>query len=203
MLERTDSATYLGVELSSDLTWAAHINKTCKKANKSLAFLRRNLKIKDPKIKEMAYKGLVRPVLEYCSPVWNPHHSKYIDMLEMIQRRAARYTMNNYQTYSSVSDMIDRLGWESLAARRIRADIIIFYKIQNSLIAVPMPAAVRRPYRFKPETPHTFDKLFCYTVSYQQSFFPRIILQWNDLPPTIATMGSLDTFKAALAPHKF
>ena len=32
-LERDDSATYLGVEMSSNLSWANHINKICKKAN--------------------------------------------------------------------------------------------------------------------------------------------------------------------------
>ena len=40
VLERVDSATYLGVELSNDLTRARHINKTAKKANRQLAFLK-------------------------------------------------------------------------------------------------------------------------------------------------------------------
>ena len=55
-LERVSSATYLGVELSSDLTWSTHINKTCSKANKHLAFICRNLKINNRTIKETAYK---------------------------------------------------------------------------------------------------------------------------------------------------
>ena len=37
-LERVDKATYLGVQHSSDLSWASHINKTCDKANKQVAF---------------------------------------------------------------------------------------------------------------------------------------------------------------------
>ena len=62
ILERVEKATYLGVEVSGDLTWADHINKTSDKANKQLAFLRRNLRINTTHVKETAYKGLVRPI---------------------------------------------------------------------------------------------------------------------------------------------
>ena len=58
-LERVNSTTYLGVELSENLTWNRHIAKTCNKATKTLPFLRRNVQGKG-----LAYKGLVRPTLE-------------------------------------------------------------------------------------------------------------------------------------------
>ena len=136
-LESVPSATYLGVELASDLTWSTHINKTCNKANKQLGFLRRNIQIKNTKVKETVYKGIVRPVLEYSCTVWDPHHQKYIDMLEMVQRRAARFTLKQYYYRSSVTDMINQLGWESLEARRKNTRLVMFYKIQHFLVAVP------------------------------------------------------------------
>ena len=110
-IEHVDTATYLaiGVELSEDLTWSKHINKTTRKANRKLSFVRRNLQISSEKIKEAAYKGLVRPVLEYCAPIWDPHHQKYIDQLEMVQRRAARFTLHNYDYRSFVMDMLKKL----------------------------------------------------------------------------------------------
>ena len=69
-LERVNSTTYLGVELSGNLTWNRHIAKTCNKATKTLSFLRRNLRV----CNVQAYKGLVRSTLEYCCSVWDPHH---------------------------------------------------------------------------------------------------------------------------------
>ena len=48
------------------------------KANQQLAFLKQNIPIQDQKLKEVAYKGLVKSVLEYCSPMWDPQHKKYI-----------------------------------------------------------------------------------------------------------------------------
>ena len=43
-----------------------------KKANNTLGFLRRNIKIHFESLKSSAYKVLVRPQLECCSTVWCP-----------------------------------------------------------------------------------------------------------------------------------
>jgi hypothetical protein len=55
------------------LQWDQHINNITAKANKTLGFLRRNLKIPSIRIKEQAYQTLVRPLVEYASTVWNPY----------------------------------------------------------------------------------------------------------------------------------
>ena len=127
ILERVDSATYLDVELSSNLTWANHINKTCHKANRQLAFLRRNLPISRTQVKETAYKGLVRPILEYGSPVWDPYCiKKYTQSIEMVQCRAARFVSRRYHNTSSVTDMLRKLQWELLEHRRWKYRLTMF-----------------------------------------------------------------------------
>ena len=55
ILEHVKSVKYLGVTISSDLTWSEHITNICGKANKTLGFIRRNLKISSKGIKEIAY----------------------------------------------------------------------------------------------------------------------------------------------------
>ena len=39
---------------------------------------------------------MVRPQLEYASDVWDPHQTGDIVELEKIQRRAARWVVNDY-----------------------------------------------------------------------------------------------------------
>ena len=44
ILESVSLAKYLGVDISSDLSWDTHINRISKKANNTIGFLRRNIK---------------------------------------------------------------------------------------------------------------------------------------------------------------
>ena len=47
-------------------------------------------------MEEAAYKGMVRPILEYGSSVWDPHTGKFQKELEKVQNRAARFVTRNY-----------------------------------------------------------------------------------------------------------
>ena len=73
VLEVVTSARYLGVDISSGLSWSSHIDRITVKANRTLGFLKRNIKTKQSKVREMAYNTLVRPQLEYASPIWDPY----------------------------------------------------------------------------------------------------------------------------------
>ena len=72
IFDTVQSAKYLGITIHRELNWDQHINNICNKANKTLGFLGRNLKISNSSIKERAYKAFVRPTLEYASSVWDP-----------------------------------------------------------------------------------------------------------------------------------
>ena len=61
----------LGVTITSDLRWNAHVSNVCTKAYRTLGFLSRNLYSCPQEVKEAAYKGLVCPVLDYGSSVWD------------------------------------------------------------------------------------------------------------------------------------
>ena len=86
-LDVVDSGKYLGVTINKDLTWTKYINQTIGKASKTLGFLRRNLGRCTIKTKATAYTTLVRPVLEYASPVWDPHQITTTRDIEQVQRR--------------------------------------------------------------------------------------------------------------------
>ena len=88
-----------------------------------LALIQRNLKVSS---KELAYKELVRPHLEYASTVWSPWQLGLSAMLEKVQRCAARFVLNDYSHHSSVTNMLSRLQWDSLELRRKKSRLYMF-----------------------------------------------------------------------------
>ena len=129
VLESVSSAKYLGVTLSEDLSWSNHINTITKKANQTLGFIKRNIRVHNKDLKSTAYKTLVRPQLEYASTVWSPHTDQDIKKLEDVQRRAARWVMRDYQLTSSVTAMLQDLNWRTLDQRRIDSRLVLLYKV--------------------------------------------------------------------------
>ena len=75
-LESASAANYLGITIADDLSRSPHIDKTTKKANQILGFLKRHIRVHNKDLKSVAYKTLVRPQLENVSTVWYPHHDK-------------------------------------------------------------------------------------------------------------------------------
>ena len=67
----------------------------------------------------------MRPKLEYCSSIWDPHEKKYIKKCEMVQPIAARFFKNIPHRHTgpqpSVTAMVSELGWETLQKRRLNS----------------------------------------------------------------------------------
>jgi hypothetical protein len=70
-------------------------------------------------------------ILDFIT-AWDPYTHDNINKLEMVQIRAARYVQNNYHNTSSVTSMIDTLGWPTLAERRLKTRLIMLYKITHA-----------------------------------------------------------------------
>ena len=67
------------------------MEQTSSKANRSLLFIRRNLKINSKTVKDRAYQTLVRPKLEYCCTVWDPYTSENIYSLKKNHQQCHRH----------------------------------------------------------------------------------------------------------------
>ncbi|KAI8498641.1 hypothetical protein Bbelb_238430 [Branchiostoma belcheri] len=109
------------LHISNDMRWDAHIAHATGKANRTLGVIRRNLSHCTSQVKNTCYKALVRPQLEYCASVWDPYTAGGVQAVERVQRRAARMVMNDYGRTSSVTEMLQKLQWPTLANRRREA----------------------------------------------------------------------------------
>ena len=140
----------------------------------------------------------VRETAEQPSAVWDLHTKERITQIEKVQRRAAHWTVNNFDQQASVTKIIQELGWQTLKQRQA-LPLCLFYKIVHGLVAVPLPDYVQYNNRIS---------RYCHSITFRQvhtsrdfykfSFFPLSIVQWNALPESIACLHSLDAFKAAV-----
>ena len=90
-------------------------------------------------VKEAAYKGLVHPVLDYGSSVWDPPPGVVLqEELESVQKRAARFVTGNYNYETgSTTGILVKLKWESLKERRKDNSLILLYKGLKGKASVP------------------------------------------------------------------
>jgi hypothetical protein len=66
----------LGVTFEPNLKFDKHISNCVNKAQRNLAMIRRSFDHMDKDMFLVLYKSIVRPLLEYCTPVWSPYLKK-------------------------------------------------------------------------------------------------------------------------------
>ena len=103
----------LGLTISNDLTWNAHITEVTKKASKRLYFLiqlkRANVSASDL---SRFYTACIRSILDYAAPVFHYALPKYLlNELERIQKRALRIIC----PYMEYHHTLSKLGLPTIA----------------------------------------------------------------------------------------
>ena len=86
----------------------------------------------------LLYQSLVRPFLEYVSPVWNPFYNVHSNKIESIQKKFLKilhFRMTN--TKLSYSELLHHYEILSLTARRDLSDIMLLHKIINNAYDCP------------------------------------------------------------------
>ena len=109
-----------------------------------------------------------------------------------MQRKAARFVKGNYQRKASVTQMLQELNWDSLEDRRTVARLTMLYKINSDELPITIPEKFipvtrnQRPVT-RSQRPNQYVNFPARTEVYKNSFFPRTIRQWNQLPANIIT----------------
>lgn len=195
------SYKYLGVHLTSTLSWVTHIRTICSDTSRTLGYLRRNLKSASPNIKQLAYETFVRPKLEYASSIWHPWQSYLTIELESIQNRAARFITSCYSREASVTALKQSLRLSTLESRRVVSRLCLlhtFYHNTRSRHAL-LTAPLRTSSRLSHGNP--IARISGHTSAYNNSFFPNAIALWNSLPNDIAACTDHKTFREKIKIH--
>ena len=144
--------------------------------------------------------SLVRPILQYCSPVWSPHLKKDLAILEKVQRRTPSYAIRNIGRDMSYEERLKVLKWPTLHQRRLFSSLTECYKTANSLGLHPLEyftfAHDFRPLRTNHR--HKLKPLPAKLNSFKYSFCASIVNEQNNLPKKVAKAKTLNIFKNRL-----
>jgi len=142
-MEKVDCFKYLGLLLCSDMSFSKHIESICSKARKITGLLYRRFSSANSDTLLQLYLTLVRPHLEYASPVWNPSTRKQIKMLEDVEKFAMRVATRRWDT--GYQDLLNMANVPSLESRRLQSSMCTLYKIVHGLCYFPPDIVSLKP----------------------------------------------------------
>ena len=134
--------------------------------------------------------------------LYGPLTNKYVNKLEAVQHRMARFVYNEYG-FISVTNLLKNLSWPTLQQRRTCNRGIMLYKILNKQVEIP----ILIPIIFRSNTSATrgnnrrFVQLQCHLNCYSNSFFPDAIRIWNSLPQQLIDCSNVELFRDHIYRH--
>lgn len=197
-LELVDSVKYLGVILTSDLTWSQHITKICAKTRRLTGLLYRRFYHCNPQLMLILYKSLVRPHFEYAPQVWDPHLVKDIIQLEKAQKFALRVCTRNW--LAPYEDLLNSTHVQALSERRKVAKLCHLYKLVYQLSDCQSAPISQKPLSYsRRRNPIQLQQIGTHTSQFHFSFFPHAISLWNKLSLNNDSLLSISTFKHSIS----
>ena len=198
-LEKVDTYKYLGILLTSGLSWSPHISSICKKARQILGLIyRRFYGNADQDTIKQLYISLVRPHLEYGSQVWDPHLAKDKTCLENVQKFACRIASAKWD--ECYEELLLASELPTLQERRLHTKLGLLYKIVHGLCFFPEGTFHLRHLNLSNRANHDFQFVvpFAHTNSFKYSFVPHTTSVWNSLQKESVSASSFHAFKRSL-----
>ena len=135
--------------------------------------------------------------------MWNPHTASDINIIEAVQKRAARWICArwNSTTFSwdkSYSDCLRELNWSTLACRRHHYMIDYVHSILHNRNSLLFDDYFR--FNCSSTRSHALSiQLIMSTInSYRYSFFVNVVFLWNRVPFNILSVVNKALFRCKL-----
>ncbi|GFV40994.1 probable RNA-directed DNA polymerase from transposon BS [Trichonephila clavipes] len=132
-IKKVDLPTYLGVTLDPELRFSKHIEQTTNKALGKLNILRKLCGTSwgsRPQTLKSTFCTVIRPVLEYATPIWTPASISVKRKLDSVQHRAAKIIIGAVSSTNNEKNE-QECGLPPLESRRKPATIKFTNKLRS------------------------------------------------------------------------
>jgi hypothetical protein len=135
---------------------------------------------------EKLYLVYIRPIFEYACEVWDNCGVRNSNKLDQLQLEAARI---GFPIFASSILIYKELGWDSLAERRKRRTLQMFYNVQNNnaprYLYDLIPPTIQSTTVYPLRNGSDIIISFCRLSNSYDSFIPSTIRQRNSLHPSL------------------
>ena len=198
-LSATSQVKDLGVLVRDNLSWSPHIHSICQRARQKAAWVLSVFHSRRPDVILTLYKSMVRSLLEYCSPLWNPNKIGDIQELESVQKtitsKIAGCQDLNYW------ERLQKLSLMSLQRRRERFIMLTMWKILHGKTSNDLNIRFHERSRsgIQAVVPSISHESSAFHQSLYDSSFavigPKL---WNCIPSNLNSIIQFDLFKKEL-----
>ena len=194
----TQGNKYIGVTVSNDLSWNTHAQKIQTKTLPAVGKC-------DQKVKDLAYKQLVRPQLDYASCTWNPHLQKTLTSLRTFNVRLLDLCTGENPVWPLC---IHPFAWTPCKTNASLVSVRSSAKIHHMHVNITMPSELcPSSVSFAlnahniPDLISSIISLFADWTATCTTCSPRSIRIWNTLPNNALTLSSLARFPGSSITH--
>jgi hypothetical protein len=167
----------LGISYDSNLDCAPYVDIVVKKAYFALHRMFCLFSNHDVDFYMHLYTVCIRPILEFCTPIWSPRVVYLINRIENVQRYFTRRLLGSELSYS---DRLQVLSLKSLEERRIFFDVKLLHKIYFHSSYNLLQSHFRPVHSVRLHS--NFCVNFCASEFLKHFWFNRVIAYWNMLP---------------------
>jgi hypothetical protein len=200
-LARSTSVRDLGVLVTDCGSVSEQCRTAAAAARRLTGLMLRTFKSRKPSVILPVFKTIIRPLVEYATPVWNPCLKRDIADVENVQRKVTKCIAGFRDL--PYSTRLQRLELPSLETRRLYLDLLECYKIVHGLVRSDCRTSLLLSNHNTRGNNCMLDtNLPPARLNVRRfSFVERVLTHWNALPVTILRQRTLSQFKLALRNH--
>ena len=205
ILGEKDNIKILGVNLSNNLAWDAHLNRITNNLKFNFRSFRRSCRVLKTDSRKLLYNAVIASRLNYCDMVWDCCKINNRNKLQTIQNRCARVILGS-QPGTTAAPLLKELRWLNLETKRKLHKCVFVHKLlkgegPQELINQIYNYTIVSQKTTRGSTNNNLRTVSHNTDYITKSFFYDTIKVWNKIPTCIRDIKDSHTFKERLNNH--
>jgi ribonuclease P/MRP protein subunit RPP40 len=193
-LVRIEGVKDLGVKFDYKLNFAAHIDDIVSSSKRRLFLLHKCILSRDPDVLIKGFKTYVLPLLDYNSQIWSPYKQGDIMRVESVQRGFLK-KLKGYEDIDYCARLV-KAKLCTLELRRLRADLVLCFKIVHNLVPLKTEAFFKFDTRCITRGNKYKIMLVQAKAMARYNFFAsRVVNVWNSLQDDAVCLPCINSFK--------